>query len=114
MNLDDVKRLSLEDDPHTLSLYLDIDNSKEENQATQPAWRIYAKQAVNNYKTQMEEVTVWQPIKARTEAFFESYKPDTKGLAVFFTADDEQIYELPVPVSSGTAFGKPLIAPLLW
>ncbi len=114
VNLDDVKRLLTEGDDHTLSLYLDVDRGKQENQSAQPAWRIFLKDAISAAESQAKGNTGWRDLKARFDTFFDGYTPNSKGLAVFFTPGDEQIYELPVPVASRWSFGKPLIVPLLW
>lgn len=114
MNLDDIKQMLAQSHQHTLSLYLDVDNSKQENQASNPAWRTYLRQAVNQHKGQMQAEGVWQAISDRLDAYFDEYRPNVKGLAIFFTPEDEQVFELPVGVTAASSFGKPLIAPLLW
>lgn len=112
--IDDLKTLLVQGDEHTLSLYLDIDRAKQENQSSQPAWRIYLKDALNEVETQQRKHPAWQAIKARVDAFFADFEPDAKGFAAFFTPDSEQTYELPVPVEGRWYFGEPLIVPLLW
>ncbi len=114
INLDNMKQLLQAGDEHTLSIYLDVDRSKQENQSAQPAWRIFLKDAINEAESQAKKHESWRKLKQRFDNFFDDYDPQVKGLAVFFTPDDEQVYELPVPVTSRWHYGKPLIAPLLW
>jgi hypothetical protein len=116
LNLDELKQMIMETEggESTLSLYLDVDPGKQENQSTQPAWRIILKDILRDVENQHKSGAGWQAIKERFDAFFESYNVNSKGLGVFFTPTSERIYELPVPVESRWAFGKPLIAPLLW
>jgi Bacterial archaeo-eukaryotic release factor family 10 len=114
VNFDDVKQLLAENGGQILSLYLDVDGAKQENQASQPAWRIYLKDALDALETQFKPVEIRQSLRERVDAFFNSYAPDSKGLVAFFTADSERIYELPVPVEPRWHFGDPLILPLLW
>ncbi len=112
LNLKDTKAMLAEENRQTLSIYLDVDLAKQENQAAQPAWRISLKNALTAAAEVMESEGA--AIQARVDNFFESYQPKSKGLAVFFTAEDETVHELAVPVESRWSFGAPLLLPLLW
>src|SRR5215216_8023317 len=114
VDMDNVKQMLWQGGEQTLSIYLDVDAAKQENQAAQPAWRIYLKHAINDIEGQAKNTEGWPQTKARFDAFFNGYEANSKGLAVFFTPEAEQIYELPVPVETRWFFGKPLIVPLLW
>ncbi len=114
INLDDVKQMLGQAHQPTFSLYLDVDEAKQENQSAQPAWRIYLKNALSDLESQAPDVQLARQIRGRVADFFDGYTPDVKGFAAFFTADSQQTYELPVPVNAEWAFGKPLITPLLW
>lgn len=114
INLDDVKQMIGQANEQTFSLYLDVDESKQENQSAQPAWRINLKNALDALEKQAQDVRLARAIKARVADFFDDYVPDVKGFAGFFTVDSQQTYDLPVPVKSESTFGKPLIVPLLW
>lgn len=114
VTLEDIKQLVTQGDTPTLSLYLDVDLAKQENQAANPAWRIYLKHAINDIEADAKNTDDWLEIKKRFDAFVDDYTPDEKGLAAFFTPTAEQVYRLPVPVENRWSFGKPLIAPLLW
>src|SRR6266581_270897 len=114
VDMDNVRQMLAQGDEQTLSLYLDVDAAKQENQAAQPAWRITLKDAIHEIEPEAKNSDGWRLLKERFDAFFDGYEPDTKGLAAFFTPTSEQIYELPLPVESRWSFGKPLVAPLLW
>lgn len=114
INLDDVKQLLAQGSSQTLSLYLDVDASKQENQAAQPAWRIFVKNALQEAESTARGTEGWGQIRSRAEQFVESYAPEAKACAAFFTTDSQDIFELPVPVEARWSFGKPDIVPLLW
>lgn len=115
IEMDDVKQMLLEADAQTLTLYLDVDRGKQENQDAQPAWRIFLKDALDAAESQLKAVGVDRAIKDRvSSAFPGEYIPGVKGIAAFFTPTSAQVYELHVPVESHWTFGKPLVAPLLW
>jgi hypothetical protein len=99
-------------DQEVLSLYLQVDNALQENQASNPAWRIWLKKHLRALDTGNHPG--WPAIQERAEAFFADYIPSGKGLAAFFGPDWEQVYALPVPLENQAAFGKPMVGPLLW
>ncbi len=114
MDLQEVKVIL--DSEETLSLYLNVNNAVPENQADTPAWRIELKNALQRLEADVtqNQREVWTAVKNRVENYFEMYKPQSKGLVLFVTSDAEQVYELPVSVENEAAFGKPLVAPLIW
>ncbi len=114
INLERIQQLLTEDTRPTLSIYLDVDEAKPENQAAQPAWKIFLKDAIHEAEVKVTKSEGWRKLKQRLDDYFDGYSPQAKGLVVFFTSEDEQAYELPVPVNSRWLYGKPLIAPLLW
>lgn len=114
VKLNDVKRLWAESDDQTLSLYLDVNPGLQENQATNPAWRTFLKQALREAQNGAKPAESWKRIEARVNAFFDNYRVASRGLAAFFSPQGEQIYELPVTVGARWSFGKPLLVPLLW
>ncbi len=115
LNLQDVKTL-LHEEEDTLSLYLNVDNAVPENQAASPAWGIALKNALRDIEAELEDhqKAGWKAVQERTEAFFHSYRPRSKGLVMFVTAEDEQVYELPIPTENEAKFGRPLVVPLVW
>lgn len=112
----DVKQLLTQADDHTLSLYLLVDPSVRENQASPPAWRIWLKNALKTAERDLQEPqrAAWPGIRERMEALLQTYAPDAKSLALFFGVDWETVYRLPVPVENRLMFGQPLLTPLLW
>ncbi|GAB4510886.1 MAG: hypothetical protein OHK0046_08230 [Anaerolineae bacterium] len=107
IDLESIKQLAIRQPEPVFSLYLQVDNSLQENQADQPAWRIYMKNALESISD--------TGIRERVEAFFEDYEPDSRGLALFYGQDLEQVYALPVlPIENAHHFGKLQLAPLLW
>jgi hypothetical protein len=112
LNLSDVKTLLNDGEGQDiLSLYLHVDNAVPENQATNPAWRIWLKQHLRSIETEHEN---WQSIRARVEGYFQEYTPYGKAVVAFFGDDWDQVYNLPVPVENQGAYGRPLVTPLLW
>ena len=114
VKLDDVKQLWAQGHEATLSLFLNVSNARQENQASNPAWRTFLKQALREAAQQVSDADVWAAVEARVNTFFDSYRPASRGLVAFFSPDSEQIHELPVDVREYWSFGEPLIVPLLW
>ncbi|MBK8030511.1 MAG: hypothetical protein IPK17_13605 [Chloroflexi bacterium] len=115
IDLAGIKAMVAEADEHTLTLYLNVDNTTPENQATTPAWRIYAKNKLFELETAAKSQTDgWADIRARVDEFFEQYRPSSKGLALFAWNGSLQTIELPFAVENQATFGNAQIAPLLW
>lgn len=115
IDLAGIKAMVAEADEHTLTLYLNVDNTTPENQATTPAWRIYAKNKLFEFENAAKSQTdAWADIRARVEAYFEQYRPSSKGLALFAWNGSLQTIELPFVVENQATFGNAQIAPLLW
>jgi hypothetical protein len=116
IQLENVKELLRQAHEPTLSLYVNVDPALRENQAEHPAWSIWLK---NRFKQLEESVNaeqrpIWDDLRARVNAYFDYYTPESKGLALFYTAAESWAFPLPVNVENTAAFGKPLITPLLW
>lgn len=101
---------------HTLSLYLNVNPAERENQARTPAWRIELKNALTALEADMKSTdkAAWDHIRVRMEQFLEDYTVSSKALALFFSPEYEEVYELPLPIEHQYSFGKPMIAPLMW
>jgi hypothetical protein len=114
IDLQDIKRLLGSTD--TLSLYLNVDNAVRENQAVNPAWKIELKNALRKIEDGLsaDQRGSWKAVQQRVERFFRDYRPQSKGLALFITPDDEQRFDLPVTTENRATFGEPLVAPLVW
>ncbi len=115
--LADVKGLlKHSEDDQILSLYLHVDNALPENQASNPAWRIWFKKHLRAIDEGIEAVwrENWEQTRQRAETFFEGYIPGSKSLVAFFGPDWEQTHALPVPVEPYADYGKPVVGPLLY
>lgn len=115
IELAEVKQMVAQTDEHTLTLYLNVDNTTPENQAQIPAWRIYAKNKLFEFepfaKSQSE---AWGDIRQGVEDFLAQYNPSSKGLALFAWQGGLQTVELPLSLENQATFGSAQIAPLLW
>lgn len=112
-----IKEILAQLNKRVFSLYLYVDNARQENQADTPAWKIELKNAFQQASESIIEVAVkqeWQQVRKNVEAYFEHYQPTGKSLVMF--ADTEQVHthELPIPLASTSRFGQPLLMPLLW
>lgn len=116
IGLNDVKQLLTQADDFTLTLYLSVDPAIRENQASTPAWKIWMKNALKSVEKDLNENqrAVWEDIRIRLDTFFDTYAPESKGLAMFYGPDMEEVYPLAMPIDNQIAFGKPLVAPLIW
>lgn len=119
INLDDVKQMLAEADERTLTLYLNVDNALEENQAVQPAWKIWLKDTLRRLGDQHRKGTddaqnTWRSIQQRLDEYLQGYKPDSRGLVLFIGPSFMRAIELPLNFENQYFFGKPAVAPLLW
>lgn len=117
INLDDVKQLLKYEDKQVLSVYLRIDPALRENQADNPAWRIWLKNAIRDVEQDISDsqTEVWEDRKHRLDTYLDNYSPDAKSLILFIGQDFEQIYELPVLLNANAlTFGALQVAPMLW
>lgn len=119
LNLDDIKQMLAEADDRTLTLYLNVDNSREENQAVQPAWRIWLKDVLrtqgNTLRQQGHDAEkTWQHIEERVESFLSDYHPDSTSLILFTGPSFQRVITLSLPFENQIFYGKPSVAPLLW
>ena len=119
INLDDVKQMLTEADEQTLTLYLNIDNAREENQSQQPAWRIWLKDVLREQAAQHRQdgdkaTETWNHIQPQVEEFFRDYRPSSTTLALFTGPGFQRAIELPLSFENQLYYGKPAVAPLLW
>jgi len=114
--LDDVKELLKKADENTLSLYVDVNPALPDNQAATPTWRIWLRNALHEVESGLrkDQMAAWHRIRPRVEEFFNSYRPQSTSLAIFFGTDLQLEYPLQVPLQNRGSFGPPLITPLLW
>lgn len=114
--LEDIKDMLAQNDDHTLTLYLNVDNAARENQSDNPAWRVWAKNALRGVALSLDadQLEAWQDIHDRTHDFLNDYQPQSKGLLLFCAPNFQQTFELPLRFENQVAYGKAMIAPLLW
>ncbi len=116
LNIGDLRQLLEQTGEQILSLYLNVDPAMPENQAATPAWSIWLKNALKQIESGLSDgqADAWKGIRARVDDYFQGFFPGSKGLAMFYGPDFEQVYPLPVRVDNRAAYGKPLVAPLIW
>ncbi|TAK36633.1 MAG: hypothetical protein EPO21_01830 [Chloroflexota bacterium] len=114
--LDDIKELLREADDNTLTLYLDVNPAAPDNQAPTPQWRIWLRNTLHDIESglQKDQMAIWHRMRPRVEEFFQSYRPQSTSLAVFFGSELLREYPLQVPLQNRSSLGPPLITPLLW
>ncbi len=116
IDLETIKALLAETDEHTLSIYLNVNPGDQQNQSRTPAWRIQLKNELNAIEASLgdEHRDIWRHLRQQVEQFLTGYHIVSKGLALFFGPHLQQVYELPLPIETQCAYGRPLVAPLLW
>ncbi|MBI3944225.1 MAG: hypothetical protein HY326_14500 [Chloroflexi bacterium] len=104
-----------------LSIYLNVNPTLPENQATQPAYRIWLKNALDglaprpdNGKSEREQRLALSQMAAKIATHFVDFRPQGKGVALFAASDYWQQFDLPMPISNKIHYGRPDVAPLLW
>jgi len=115
IKLDDVKNLLSQTDDHTLTLYLNVDNAAQENQAANPGWYVWAKNALRDlHKNAVNgDASAREKIGESVQNYLNDYQPQSKGLLIFAGESFQQIYELPLYFENQISFGKPCVTPLL-
>ncbi|MGH2398764.1 MAG: VLRF1 family aeRF1-type release factor [bacterium] len=99
-----------------LSIALDVDPTKPENQNEPPAYRIWLRNELRALLDHLDN-DVRKRIKGaadRVEAFVERERPQGRGLAIFAADELWRVHVLPVPLKNVVRFGRPDVLPLLW
>ncbi|MGQ0550885.1 MAG: VLRF1 family aeRF1-type release factor, partial [Armatimonadota bacterium] len=99
-----------------LSIYLDVDPTKPENQSAHPAYAIWLRNALRdilNGQNKDERRTLGKTAED-VENFVASNKPAGRGLVLFAAPGLWRQHFLPVPVSNHVTYGRPDMMPLLW
>jgi hypothetical protein len=113
-----------------LSLYLNVDPSERVNQTENPAWRIFLKNAIDQFEAEMDPVqtrqwkkvrlsdqspeTAWARTRKRLDSVVNNYRPEGKTLVVFVSPGASYSYELPVKLDNAVYFGRPHVQDFLW
>jgi hypothetical protein len=115
LDIHDVKDLLTQTDERTLTLFLNVDNAEQENQASRPAWQIWLRETLDEYPRQQNiPEDVWAGIRMRVDRFFEDYQASSRSLVIFAGPGYERKFELPMKVENQVFFGQPQIGLLLW
>ena len=103
-------------DEDVLTLYLQVDNAYQPNQAERPAWRIHIENALRDVRQNhlAEDNDTYKAIEERTRNYFETYEPSSKSLVLFVGANTMHTHELPITLENNHAFGNPMLVPLMW
>jgi peptide subunit release factor 1 (eRF1) len=99
-----------------ISISLDVDATKPENQSEPPAYLIWLRNALRATVDRLFEDkrrVADEPAMAVIR-FVESMKPAGRGLAIFAGPDLWRQYVLPFPLPNRVAHGRPDLIPLLW
>lgn len=99
-----------------LSVALDIDPSKPENQATHPAYTIELRNAVRNIIDGLSksERRAAEETAGPVLSFVESMRPEGRGLAIFAAPDLWRQYFVPFPIPTRVSYGRADVMPLMW
>lgn len=113
---DEIKQLLQDTDENTLTLYLNVDPRAPENVNTNPAWHIWAKDALRSVggEVSQQDKQTWADIRARADQFLADYQPQSKSLALLVGPSFERSFEFPFAIDNQITYGKPNVMPLLW
>lgn len=114
VSVDAIKAMVMQSDEPVLSLYLNVDASVDENQAQNPAWRIWIKNELRERDATLNEVEGYAAVRAKLDTFMETYEPEGRTLAYFASPSFEDVFHLPVRLENRVHVGKPLVTPILW
>jgi hypothetical protein len=118
IGMNDVKEVLTQADDRTLTLYINVDNARPENQADFSAWRIEVKNALDDMARGLTHAQkeAWPYIRDWVENFIRSYEPSGKTLVIIAGSSYQQMFELPFAVDDETQvfMGRPQVGPLLW
>ncbi|MGH2372149.1 MAG: VLRF1 family aeRF1-type release factor [bacterium] len=112
----DLSDLVATDRRDVLSIYLDVDPTKPENQSAHPAYVIWLRNALRDILNGLskEDRRTLGATAQELENFVASTRPAGRGLVLFAAPGLWRQHFLPVPVSNHAAYGRPNTMPLLW
>ncbi len=112
----DVEALLGLDRQDVLSLHLDTDPTRPENQRSEPAYRIWARRALHSLAEGLprEERRRLSELADRVEAKLRDHRPRGRGLSVYAADGVWEEFTLPVPVENRARYGLVDVWPLLW
>lgn len=99
-----------------LSVFLDIDPSKPENQGAVPAYRIWLRKSMRELLDALpaQDRRVAQEYADRVVSHIETLRPEGRGLALVAGADLWREAAIPVPLPNRVHYGRPDLIPILW
>ncbi len=99
-----------------LSVSLDVDPSKPEHQGTNPAYRIWLRNALRELPEALPKDArrALDGIAQQVLQHVETNRPRGRGWALFAAPGLWQEYVLPVPLPNRAEYGRPDVVPVLW
>jgi predicted Zn-ribbon and HTH transcriptional regulator len=112
----DVDRLVDLDRSRVLSLHLDTDPTRPENQRPEPAYRIWARQALQTLAEARpkEDRRRILELAERVEERLRGERPRGRGLSVYAADGLWEEFAWPVPVQNRARYGPADVWPVLW
>lgn len=117
-------------DTDVLTLYLHVDPGYLENQASQPAWEVWLKNAIKEIEAGLDPADKkqwkhlrssdedprknWPKIKARLDAYLANYSPSGRSLALVVGPNTTLGYDLPVALTNRFYYGIAHLSDFLW
>lgn len=103
-------------DHEILSLYLAVDPTALENQATTPAWRIALKNGLAEIEQGLDKAAQpqWERARAQVDAYLAGYQPAGKTLVIFADGEDLLDYHLPIRLENRAHYGLAQLKQFLW
>lgn len=101
---------------NVLTVYLDVDPTKPENQRAIPAFGIWLKNALQALSADLpdEQSSGFDRAVSRVSDCVKYYLRAGKGLIVFAGEDLWKAFDLPLPVTNEVHWGRPHLPQLLW
>lgn len=112
----DVSELLSLGETNVLTVYLDVDPKKPENQRAIPAFRIWLKNALGTLSADQPEgkSREFHSAASRVSDYMDQYLQAGKGLILFAGEDLWKAFDLPLPVTNEVHWGRPHLLQLLW
>jgi len=115
-DLRDLAALIQREPRDVLSVILDVDPTKPENQTSNPAYRIWTHSAFSRLQETVPEAArgTAEESARRVLAHLTSGQPHGEGVAIYAAPDLWRVYTLPTSVPNRMAYGRPDLLPVLW
>jgi len=99
-----------------LSLSLNTDPTLAEHQRPNPAYRVWAHDAIRRLQRRLPPGTAArvEPVAGRVLAHVDAMPREGRGLAVFAGSRLWQVYTVPFPLPNHLAYGLPDVVAMLW